>query len=163
MIQQLRVKLPNQPGTLLRMVSALADAGVDMKALEVSERGEGFGEANLIVSDLDKAKAALEATDHECAVEEALGVELDDRVGGLAAILKVLAGEGINVRQLYAFVGRVEGKSLALVSVNDPARAATLLEAAGHRTFSREALEADARRGPTDTTLGDHLGAGFIW
>ena len=38
MIEQLRVRLPNKPGALARMVSALAEAKVDMKALDVSDR-----------------------------------------------------------------------------------------------------------------------------
>lgn len=162
MIEQLRVKLPNRPGTLERMVSALAEAGVDMKALQVSVRGGGeAGEANLIVSDLEKASRALEASGHELRVEQALAVEMDDRVGGLAAMLRVLADEGVNVQQLYAFVTRVQGKSLAMLSVDDLPRAKQLLRAKGFHLMSRKALERDEP--PGDTTLGDHLGADFIW
>ncbi len=167
MIEQLRVKLPNRPGTLAAMVAALAEARVDIKALEVAERGGGeLGEVNLIASDLDAARAALDRSGHDYRVEQAVAVEMDDRVGGLAAILDVLAREGLNVSQLYAFVSRVAGKSLALVSVDDPARANALLEASGFRTLSRQALERSADRpgeGRAQSTLGDHLGLDYIW
>ncbi len=165
MIEQLRVKLPNRPGTLAGMVEALAKAGVDMKALEVAERSGGHGEANLIVSDLDGARAALDATGHDYVVEQAVAVEMDDRVGGLAAILGVLSQEQVNIQQLYAFVSRVEGKSLALFSVDDPQRATSLLEASGFRTLSRKALESGGRAEEPERhpTLGEHLGLDFIW
>ena len=39
MIKQLTVKLPNEPGTLKGLVATLAGAGVDLKALAVSDRG----------------------------------------------------------------------------------------------------------------------------
>lgn len=166
-IEQLRVKLPNRPGTLAAMVAALAEARVDIKALEVAERGGGdVGEVNLIASDLDAARAALDRSGHDYRIEQAVAVEMDDRVGGLAAILEVLAREGLNVSQLYAFVTRVAGKSLALLSVDDPARADALLDASGFRTLSRQALEQSGERPSeerTQRTLGDHLGLDFIW
>lgn len=163
MIKQLRVKLPNKPGQLEGMVKALSEAGVDMKALEVSDRGGGdHGEANLIVGNLEKASAALEVSGHAFSVTDSLAVEMDDRVGGLAAILSVLTGGSINIKQLYAFVSRVAGKSLAVLSVDDLAKAEGLLDAKGFHLVSRKTIEEGKPSAP-ETTLGDHLGLDFIW
>ncbi|MGE0710881.1 MAG: ACT domain-containing protein [Planctomycetota bacterium] len=158
MIRQLRVTLPNQPGTLARMVSALAEAGVDMKALEVSERGPGTnGEASLIVSDVERAVAALRGSGHSVEVEAAIAVEMDDRVGGLAPVLAALAADEINVRQLYAFVTRVAGKSLAVLTLDEPERAHGLLERKGFHLLDTGSLEG---KSPEDD-LGAYLG--LIW
>lgn len=168
MVRQLRVRLPNCPGTLDGMVNALAAAGVDMKALQVSERGSGeYGLAQLIVSDLERAVKALEAGGYEFALEEVVIVELEDRVGGLARVLDVLAREQVNVKQLYAFVTRVRGKSLAVLSVDDTPRTVALLEGAGCHLVSQQALRGERRPAPQagcgDDSLESHLGLDFIW
>jgi hypothetical protein len=164
MIPQLTVQLPNRPGTLQAMVSALAEADVDIKALGVSDRGEGAtGEASLIVSDLDKAKAALDAAEHDYAVIDVVAVEMDDRVGGLAAILGLLATQEINVRQLYAFVSRHTSKALAVIRVDDPAKASALLADGGHSVVSQSTIEAGVAKSQAPTPLEEHLGLDFIW
>jgi hypothetical protein len=161
MVRQLRVTLPNRPGTLANMVTALAEAGIDMKALELSDRGPGdHGIASLIVSQVEQAAEALRATGHEVAIEEALAVEMDDRVGGLAPVLATLAAEGISVKQLYAFVTRVEGKSLAVLTVDDPAKGRSALERKGFLLLSPRSLEGPAS-GAEVPGLGDFLG--LIW
>ena len=160
MIKQLRVRLHNEPGALANMVSALAEASIDMKALEVSDRAGEYGEACLIASNLEAAVAALEASGHQVEVESAICVEVDDRVGGLAPVLRAVAGESINVKQLYAFVSRVAGKSLAVLLTDDPEATQTLMERKGFQVLSVRALEAETTPGDP---LGDHLGVGFLW
>lgn len=160
MIKQLRVRLHNEPGALANMVSALAEASVDMKALDVSDRAGEFGEACLIASNLETAVSALVASGHEVEVESAICVEVDDRVGGLLPVLRAVAGESINVKQLYAFVSRVAGKSLAVLLTDDPEKTQDLLERKGFQLLSVKALEAEAER---PDPLGDHLGVGFLW
>lgn len=161
MIKQLKVSLANQPGTLLGVVSALAEAGVDLKALQVSDRGES-GEVRMIVSDLDKAQQTLTAGGHSFQVVEALVAEMDDRVGGLASILALLQAESINVEALYAFVTRVKGKSLAVLDVDDQPKAEALLREHGVTTLSHQ-NQLHTPTAPKAPNLGDHLGLDFFW
>ena len=165
MIEQLRVKLKNEPGTLKRMLGVLAAAGIDIKALGVSDRSSELGEANLIVSDAGKAADALARAGEQYQRTQVIAVEMADRVGGLESILEVLDEGRVNIDQLYAFVSRVEGKSLAVMAVNDPARAAELLRAGGFRLFGSEALkpESKPKQTPDSTSLVDHLGLDYIW
>jgi len=167
MIEQLCVKLKNDPGTLKRMLGVLAAAGVDIKALSVSDRGPDLGEANLIVADVGKASAALSAAGEQYRRTRVIAVEMADRVGGLASILGALDEGRVNIEQLYAFVSRVEGKSLAVMAVNDAARADELLRAGGFRLFGTEALREPespaSSNAPDASTLGDHLGLDYIW
>ena len=161
MIPHLKVTLRNQPGTLKAMTDALAQAKVDIKALDVSARSERHGEAHLIVDHADRARSALEDLGLTVAITDAVVVEMDDQVGGLAKILAALAADEINVEHLYAFVGRVQGKSLAVLQVQDPQRAKTILTKAQCRVFERHALE-DAQTPPQDD-VGPHLGLDYIW
>jgi len=165
MIKQLVLKAENRPGSLRRCVEALASSGVDIKALEVTERGGGeSGVIHMIVCDLRRATAALDAAGLQFAIEEVLAVEMDDRVGGLASILVTLADAGINLRYMYAFLGRVAGKSLAVFSVGDPVAAQRVLAEAGATVVSQDELR-DAAVGPRKfkTSLEDHFGKDFIW
>jgi hypothetical protein len=161
MIKQLKVSLANRPGTLLGVVSALAEAGVDLKALQVNDRGES-GEVRMIVSDLEKARQTLEGGGHSFEVVEAVVAEMDDRVGGLASILRLLEGASINVEALYAFVTRVQGKSLAVLNVSDKEKAEALLQDNGVKTLSSQEQLENATA-PKSTSLGDHLGVDFFW
>jgi hypothetical protein len=164
MIKQLTVQLPNSPGTLAGLIAALAGAAVDIKALGVSDRGEGKnGEASLIVNNLEKAKAALSASSHDFEVIEVIAVEMDDRVGGLSGILTLLSNEKINVSQIYAFVTRHTSKALAVIRVDDPVRAAELLRQGGLVVVDQKTIEKDAEKPETPTPLGEHFGLDFIW
>ena len=164
MIRQLVITLDNRPGTLKACVGQLADAGVDIKALEVTERGDGkHGDVHLIASDIDKAIAALDAGGYEYLVDDVLAVEMDDRVGGLAAILDLLATKDINLRYLYAFITRVRGKSLAVFSVRDTQAAAEVLREAGVPFASKEDFGEDDGKYKFKFNLEDHFGKDFIW
>jgi len=164
MIRQLVITLDNKPGTLKACVGQLAAQGVDIKALEVTERGDGeHGDVHLIASDIEKAMAALDRGSYEYVVEDVLAVEMDDRVGGLASILDLLASKNINLRYLYAFITRVRGKSLAVFSVPDIAAAAGVLAEAGVPFASKEDFGDDDEKYKFKFNLEDHFGKDFIW
>jgi hypothetical protein len=165
MIKQLNVKLENKHGALMKCVVLLAENGVDMKALEVTERGSGeHGEVHLIASNLSRAAEALEGAGFEFELEDVLVAEMDDRVGGLASILTALGEHEINIRYLYAFVGRVRGKSLAVFNVDNLAEAESVLKRASIPTLSREKIESDGAAGEERIShVEDHFGKDFIW
>ncbi len=160
MISQLRLDLPNEPGKLAGALRALAAAGVDLKALEVNEGGggPGRGQAHVVVADPARAQAALVAAGYACALVPAVVAEVPDRVGGLLELLDVLARREVNVLHLYAFVTRVEGKSLCVFTVDEPAKAEALLREAGHRPLDKTALD-----GTPAPDLGAHLGVDYFW
>ena len=57
-IKQLSVFVENKKGTILGITKAIAQAGVDIRALSVADT-QDFGILRLIVSDIDKAQKAL--------------------------------------------------------------------------------------------------------
>ena len=56
-ITQLSAFLENTPGTLYQAVSAISDAGVNIRALSVADTRD-FGILRLIVSDVEKTREA---------------------------------------------------------------------------------------------------------
>ncbi|MCP4599390.1 MAG: ACT domain-containing protein [Proteobacteria bacterium] len=165
MIKQLTVKLDNRPGMLKDFVGLLAEHGIDIKALEITERADGKrGEIHLIVNNRDKAMKAIDQAGYSSRVENVLVVEMDDRVGRLASVLDILASKEIDIRYLYAFVSRIRGKSLAVFGVEDISKAQCVLEEARVPLLSQASIEESGDSNPPDTpSLEDHFGIDFIW
>jgi hypothetical protein len=102
-VEQISVFLENKPGALADVTRILGEAGVNIRALSLADTKD-FGIMRLIVNDHEKAKSVLVAKGLTVRKTEVVAVEVPDRPGGLADILKGLSDSGINVEYLYAFV-----------------------------------------------------------
>ena len=78
-ITQISAFLENRPGTLFKAISAVTDAGVNMRALSVAETKD-FGILRVIVSDVEKTKAALGA-DTMIRETPVIAVKMNDKTG----------------------------------------------------------------------------------
>ena len=95
-VEQISIFLENKSGRLAEVKSVLADAGVNIRALSLADTAD-FGILRVIVSDCEKAKDALKKSGFTVGKTEVVAVEVPDRPGGLAGILKTLDGQNINV------------------------------------------------------------------
>jgi hypothetical protein len=131
-IKQLSVYIENAPGRLLQVAQALGEAGIDIRALQVADVGE-FGVLRLLVSDVAQARQILMNRNMPARVEDVVAVEMDDRPGGLARILKPLLEGGISINYAYGLVGASSGKSVMVFRFSDNEKALVLLQARGFR------------------------------
>ena len=67
MIQQLSVFLQNEPGKLAAITTALAEGGIDLRALSIADTTD-FGILRMLVSDAAKARAILEQKRYSASV-----------------------------------------------------------------------------------------------
>jgi len=102
-VEQISVFLENKPGALADVTRILGEAGVNIRALSLADTKD-FGILRLIVNDNEKAREVLGRKGLTVRKTEVVAVEVPDRPGGLAEILKVLSEASINVEYLYAFV-----------------------------------------------------------
>ena len=102
-IKQLSIFVENREGTLVNVTDAIAAANVDIRAMSVADTNE-FGIFRLIVTDYDKAKAALEDANCFVSITEVVGVAVEDEPGALAKVVKILANNNINIEYMYAFI-----------------------------------------------------------
>ncbi|MCI5594274.1 MAG: ACT domain-containing protein [Clostridia bacterium] len=126
-IKQLSVFVENKEGKLREITDILAKAGIDIRALSIADTSE-FGILRLIVRDPHKAKALLEKNGFVATINDVVGVEINDRPGGLAEIVRLFAERDINMEYMYAFLTRTENKAYLVVRVDDASEVENLLE-----------------------------------
>jgi hypothetical protein len=69
---------------------------------------------------------------------EVIALEVPDRPGGLARILKILDGSGINVEYMYAFVNRTGDNAIIIFRFDELDRAIAVLTGEGVRVLKGE-------------------------
>ena len=138
-ITQLSAFLENTPGTLYQAVSAISDAGVNIRALSVADTRD-FGILRLIVSDVEKTREAL-SDDTVITQTKVIAAKMNDEAGSLKKILKIIRDTGVNIEYVYAFTSPVAGSAYVVLRVDDEAGAEAVLAQNGIRTLSDEDMK----------------------
>lgn len=112
-VEQIAVFLENKSGRLAEITSILADNNINIRALSVADTAD-FGILRLIVDNVEKAKSILQDGGFTVGKTDVLAVEVVDKTGGLAKVLKCLHSAGINVEYMYAFVNKT-GENAVLI------------------------------------------------
>lgn len=117
-IRQISVFVENKKGSLEKLVNVLAAAEVDMRAMAIADTQE-FGILRMIVKGHDKACEALREAGYLVSQNEVTAVEIPDQPGGLARVVGILAGHGINIEYTYAFMTRSHNHACVVFRVED--------------------------------------------
>jgi hypothetical protein len=125
-VEQISVFLENRAGRLAEITRVLGEAGVNIRALSLADTSD-FGILRLIVSDNDKAKAALKERGFTVGKTNVVAVEVEDRPGGLNRILELLSNQSINVEYMYAFVQHSGEDAVIIFRFDDIDKAVELL------------------------------------
>ena len=125
-LTQLSVFVENKPGQLSLPCKVLAQAGINITTLSLSDTQQ-YGILRLIIKDWRKAQAALEKAGCVVNLTEVIALEVADRAGGLAELLEPIEREKINIEYMYAFTFRRNEKAVMIFRFDDPDRALELL------------------------------------
>jgi len=136
-ISQLSVFVENKQGSMSSIVEALAEANIDIRALTIADTTD-FGILRLIVRDPESAKKMLQEKDFVVTVNQVIGVEVPDSVGGLAKVLRILDDALINIEYMYDFLAIKEEKAYIIIRVENNAKTVELLKKHGIRCISNE-------------------------
>lgn len=112
-VEQIAVFLENKSGRLAEITSVLAKKNINIRALSVADTAD-FGILRLIVDKVDEAKKVLKENGFTVGKTNVIAVEVPDRAGGLAGVLKTIEAAGINVEYMYAFVNK-SGENAVLI------------------------------------------------
>jgi hypothetical protein len=136
-VSQISVFLENKSGRLAEVTRALADRGINIRALCIAETID-YGVLRLIVSDPAAATAVLGERGFTVTETEVLVLEIPDRPGGLAEAIARLADRGINIEYIYAFVTKSGENANVVFRLEQVDQAASVLADAGFRILAGE-------------------------
>ncbi|HHU17464.1 MAG: ACT domain-containing protein [Anaerovoracaceae bacterium] len=124
-IKQLSVFLQNEQGRLEEVTGILYKNGINISALSIAETEE-YGILRMIVSDIDKASAALRNEDFSVKISDVICIETPDIPGELHKYIQILSRAGINLSYMYGYSDA--GTARLIMKVSDPEKALELLK-----------------------------------
>jgi hypothetical protein len=92
--------LPNKAGELARLAEILAQAGVNIEGLAISD-GIHAGVVKIVVDDPDKARTVLQGAEMPFSEQQVLAVTLPNNPGALAELCAKLAKDGLSIDYVY--------------------------------------------------------------
>ncbi|MBQ9757965.1 MAG: acetolactate synthase [Clostridia bacterium] len=129
-IKQLSIFVENKVGRLQSIINALGENDINISALSIADTTD-FGILRIIVDNPDKAKLVLKGMGVISKATDVVAVYIDDRSGGLAAVLNLVSDAGIGIEYMYAFLGRTEGKALMVLKADDEVKLEKVLSESG--------------------------------
>lgn len=138
-LKQISVSLENAPGRLYEVTEALGRAGINLRALSLVETAD-FGVLRLLVSDLATARQVMMERHFPARVDEVVAVEIEDKPGSLARLLKPLRDAKVNVQYMYAFTGFASGKAVMIFRFTDNDAAIRTLQQSGAKILDSQAF-----------------------
>ena len=138
-LKQIVVSIENAPGRLLEVTSALGQAGINLRALNLVDTG-AFGQLRLLVSNVSKARRILMEMAIPAFVNEVVAAEIEDRPGSLAKILQPLMAANIQVIFTYAFIGFSQDNAVMIFRFSDNDKAIEVLQANGVKLLDADSF-----------------------
>lgn len=124
-IEQVSVYLENRAGSLAEATVVLAEAGIRIITLALSDVSD-FGVMRMIVPDARKARDILKRQGLTSSITEVVAVEVTDNPGGMHRTLASLTGSGINIEYMYAFMAP-GARTIMIFKFDDMDRAIELM------------------------------------
>ncbi len=140
-VEQISVFLENKSGRLAEVTETLAARGINIRALSLADTAD-FGIFRLIVSDPQTALAVLKENAFTVNKSDVVAVEVPDRPGGLAGILRALTGKNVNVEYMYAFVQKSGEHAVVIFRFDEIEKAVDTLRKANIRIVNAEEIRA---------------------
>ena len=125
-IRQISVFLENKVGRIMEITEILGAHNINIRALSLADTSD-FGILRMIVNNIKKAIEVLKEKDIIVKESYVVAVEVLDKPGGLAAVLKILGNENINVEYMYAFFEQPQDKALLIFRFENPDEAVSVL------------------------------------
>ena len=133
-VKQLSVFIENKAGRVSEVTDVLGDAGVNIRGFSVSDTAD-YGIVRLIVDDPEKGHDVLKTAGFTVKENSVICLDLPDHPGGLAGVLKVVSGAGVNIEYVYSLIS-----TYVVINVADIERAVSLLGGKPVRLVTQEEI-----------------------
>jgi hypothetical protein len=125
--KQLAVFLENRPGALAAMSETLAEAGINLLALTVSDTVD-HAVIRLVVDKPDAALHLLGDAGMLVVESDVLVVELGNRPGTLARVARRLAESNVNIEYAYCTIMSDAERGILVLRTREPEKALLALQ-----------------------------------
>jgi hypothetical protein len=139
LVEQIAVFLENKSGRLAEITAVLAENNINIRALSVADTAD-FGILRLIVDNVEMAKSVLKENGFTVGKTNVIAVEVEDKTGGLAKVLKCLTDDNINIEYMYAFVNKTGENAVLIFRFEKMEEAIATLQKGGFTILSREQI-----------------------
>lgn len=133
-VKQLSVFIENKAGRVSEVTDVLGDNGINIRGFSVSDTAD-YGIVRLIVDDPEKGHRALSGAGFTVKENDVICLDLPDHPGGLAGVLKVVSGAGVNIEYVYSLIS-----TYVVINVTDIDRAIALLADKPVRLVTQEEI-----------------------
>jgi len=138
-IHQLSIFIENRSGTLIKVLDALKQAGIQIIASTIADTAE-YGIYRLICSEPMRACEELKKAGVAVALSEVFALELDNEPGRAADAVKMFSQADISITYMYSFLLR--GKGILIFRTDNNESAAQVIKANNLKSIGEEALTA---------------------
>ncbi|MBP3823369.1 MAG: amino acid-binding protein [Bacteroidaceae bacterium] len=138
-IHQLSIFIENRSGTLIKVLDALKQAGIQIIASTIADTAE-YGIYRLICSEPMRACEELKKAGVAVALSEVFALELDNEPGRAADAVKMFSEADISITYMYSFLLR--GKGILIFRTDNNEHAQEVIRQNGLRSIGEDALSA---------------------
>lgn len=131
-LKQIVISIENSPSRLYKVLKAMSDVGINLRALNLVDTG-AFGQLRLLASDVTNARRILMEMNIPAYVNEVVAAEIEDTPGSLSLLMLPLMEADIRVKFMYAFIGTSVGKAVMIFRFSDNDKAIDVLQQNGVR------------------------------
>ncbi|MCK8114276.1 ACT domain-containing protein [Anaerosoma tenue] len=135
-VKQLSVFIANESGRVSEVTGILGEAGVNIRGFSVSDTAD-YGILRLVVDKPEEARDTLARDGFTVRMDDVICIDLPDRPGGLAEVLKIVSSAGVNIEYVYSLVA-----TFVVLNVGDVDRALHLLGDRPVKLVSQDDLSA---------------------
>ena len=133
-VKQLSVFIENKAGRVSEVTDILGKAQVNIRGFSVSDTAD-YGIVRLVVDRPEVGLAALKDAGFTVKESDVICINLPDRPGGLAEVLKVVSDSGVNIEYVYSLIA-----TYVVVNVGDVDQALQLLRDQPVQLVSQEEI-----------------------
>ena len=138
-LKQIAIFIENSPGRIAEVCGVLGDAGINIRALSLGDSAD-FGVLRLVTNNPERTITVLKEKGFTVVETNVVGVEIPDKPGGLASVLKILAQNDINVEYMYVLVTRAEQNAYVIFRFTNNDMAIQVLTREGVRILKGEEI-----------------------
>ena len=138
-IRQLSIFVENKQGSLHEITDTLAKANINLRSMCVADTSN-YGIVRIIADDPEKAKELLDQDGHAANIRLINAFAVPDQPGGLANVLRLLEGNGVNIDYMYALITSEDGKAYSVMRTGNTIETDKILIDNGIELLNEEKL-----------------------